>query len=311
MSQQKPLNPLVVNQLTKKYGDFTAVNNVSFEVRPGEIFGLLGPNGAGKTTIISTITTLEEPTSGGVEVFGHDVVADTRSAKFSLGVVPQEIVNHGFFNASEIMKIHSSYYGRWKNQERCDYLLDRLSLWEHRHKKVKHLSGGMKRRLMIAKALVHEPKLLLLDEPTAGVDIELRESLWQFVTELRDSGMSILLTTHYLGEAEELCHRVGILQNGNLRRIGDTKALIKEMTQKMVSIYFSSELAKIDNKYLISHEKDLAQFSLPTSVQIGELLDELQLDMKCVKDIEIKEGNLEDAFRNVLHERDSEQGAVL
>ena len=301
MSLEEKKNPLEVDRLSKKYGAFCAVNGVSFSVKPGEIFGLLGPNGAGKTTIISTITTLEEPTGGTVRVFGHDVVTDTKASKFSLGVVPQEIVNHGFFDVLEIMDIHSTYYGCWKNQERSKYLLDRLGLWEHRSKKVKHLSGGMKRRLMIAKSLVHSPKLLLLDEPTAGVDIELRESLWEFVCELQKEGMSILLTTHYLEEAEQLCQRVGILQNGNLRKVGETKTLVREMTQRMLTVFFKEEAPSIENRYLVSKDPKKLKFQLPADVSVGDLLDELKVEMKMVKDLEIQEGSLEDAFRNVLH----------
>ena len=182
--------PLEVKDLKKTYrnakgGPVEAVKGVSFTIAPGEIFGLLGPNGAGKTTAISMITTLEEPTSGDVLVYGNSVLTNSKETKKQIGVVPQEIVTQGFFNLVEILTFHSGYYGIWNNKARIEYLLKRLGLWEHRHKLVKQLSGGMKRRLMIAKALVHKPKLLLLDEPTAGVDIELRTSLWEFVRELQ------------------------------------------------------------------------------------------------------------------------------
>ena len=194
MSESKAL---IINELVKNYGAVAAVNNVSFSVDKGEIFGLLGPNGAGKTSIISIITTLEKPSQGQVQVFGHNVVTDSLITKKQVGVVHQEVINSGFFDVEEILNFQSGYYGKRKNKERIDYLLHKLALYPHRHKKVKQLSGGMKRRLMIAKALVHEPQLLLLDEPTAGVDIELRETLWDFVRELRQQGISILLTTHY------------------------------------------------------------------------------------------------------------------
>ena len=214
------LSPLKVVNLKKSYGSVHAVNGVSFELNEGEIFGLLGPNGAGKTSIISTIVTLEKPTSGTVEVFGRDVRKDPRFTSTQTGLVPQELINHGYFTLEEILHFHSGYYGIAKNQERIDYLLNKLSLYEHRNKRVRQLSGGMKRRLLIAKALVHSPKLLLLDEPTAGVDIELRETLWSFVRELQKEGMSILLTTHYLEEAEELCDRVAIIDRGEVKRVG-------------------------------------------------------------------------------------------
>lgn len=294
--------PLKITSLVKDYGRFRAVDQVSFEVHPGEIFGLLGPNGAGKTTIISTITTLQEPTSGEVEIFGHDVTKEPKQAKVLTGVVPQELVNHGFFDVMEILKIHSSYYGIWRNEERIKYLIERLGLWEHRHKKVKQLSGGMKRRLLIAKALVHEPKLLLLDEPTAGVDIELRQSLWDFVEELKASGMSILLTTHYLEEAEMLCQRVGILQNGRLGRVGETKALVREMTQREVSFQLSNPVDTIDNPYLLSQSNQTLTFRIPTSLEIGQLISEAKIDVRKIKDLQIQEGRLEDAVRNVMNQ---------
>ena len=292
--------PLEVNALVKNYGTFRAVDSVSFQVNPGEVFALLGPNGAGKTTIVSSITTLETPTSGSVSVFGHNVATETKQAKFLTGIVPQEIVNHGFFDVLEIMDMHSGYYGRWKNKERIEFLIQRLGLWEHRKKKVKQLSGGMKRRLLIAKALVHEPKLLLLDEPTAGVDIELRESLWQFVRELQKGGMSVLLTTHYLEEAQQLCQRVGILQKGVLKKVGRTQDLIRELTQRNVSIVLKHEMANIDSPYLVKQDKGEIHFQIPAHLEVGELLHQIQLDVKNVKDLLIREGSLEEAFRSVL-----------
>jgi ABC-2 type transport system ATP-binding protein len=192
---------LSIDGVHKAYGHIQALRGVSFEVEPGEVFGLLGPNGAGKTSLISIIVTLEKATSGTVKVFGHDVAANSREAKMRTGWVPQEIINHGYFTVEEILNFHAGYFGLWRPKERIEYLLDGLGLQEHRSKRVKQLSGGMKRRLMIAKALIHSPGLLLLDEPTAGVDVDLRTRLWDFVDELRREGMSILLTTHYLEEA--------------------------------------------------------------------------------------------------------------
>ena len=187
---------LSVTALVKKYEKTEALAGVSLTVKPGEVLGLLGPNGAGKTSLISVVVTLEKATAGQVHVFGHDVAKDAQRAKMRTGWVPQEIINHGFFTVEEILNFHSGYYGVKNPRERVEYLLKSLSLSDHRHKKVKQLSGGMKRRLMIAKALVHRPGLLLLDEPTAGVDVELRTRLWEFVAQLRREGISILLTTH-------------------------------------------------------------------------------------------------------------------
>lgn len=291
--------PLKISNLVKNYGKFKAVDNVSFDVRPGEIFGLLGPNGAGKTSIISCIVTLQVPTSGHIEVFGKDPHKSPLEAKSYIGFVPQEIVNHGYFSVFEILKFHSGFYKKTNNEDKINYLLDRLGLWDHRHKKVRALSGGMKRRLLIAKALVHDPQILLLDEPTAGVDIELRASLWRFVEELKRDGLSILLTTHYLEEAEQLCDRVGILQNGNLRTVGATKELINLLTQRQVIITSHKELNKNHPQFIGASENSY-QFLLPSEKGVGELLNELEITMSSLVDIKIAEGSLEDAFIHVL-----------
>lgn len=299
--------PICITNLVKDYGSLRAVNDVSFEMTPGEIFGLLGPNGAGKTSIISTLVTLEAPTSGKVEIFGVDVTKNPKLSKTLTGFVPQELIHHGYFDVQEIMEFHSGYFGRRKNGDRIAYLLDRLSLTEHRFKKVKQLSGGMKRRLLIAKALVHEPRLLLLDEPTAGVDIELRTSLWKFVSELKSQGLSILLTTHYIQEAEQLCDRVGILQKGRLKTIGRTRDLIKGLTSREVALTLKpGSLAEITHGCLV-RQRELPDgagrevvLRIPSDREVGDLLSELRMDVSMVKDISIREGSLEDALRSVL-----------
>lgn len=298
------INPISIVDLVKDYGAVRAVDHVSFEMQPGEILGLLGPNGAGKTSIISTMVTLETPSSGSVKIFGHDVTQKPQLTKLMTGFVPQELINHGYFDVEEILEFHSGYYGRRKNTERIHWILHKLALWEHRKKKVKQLSGGMKRRLLIAKALVHEPKLLLLDEPTAGVDIELRESLWQFVGELKKGGISILLTTHYIEEAEQLCDRVGILQNGKLRHLGATKDLIKELTKREISIRLKEKIvSSFEHQNLIRVVGDEAVFQIPASMGVGDLLSDLKFELKSIKDIGIREGSLEDALKRVLEER--------
>lgn len=292
--------PLKIENLKKKYpSGQEAVKGISFDVKPGEIFGLLGPNGAGKTTIISTITTLEEPSSGAVEVFGQDVMANPRYTKQQLGVVHQEVITSGFFSVDEILNFQSGYYGIRNNKERIDFLLHKLSLYEHRHKKVKQLSGGMKRRLMIAKALVHTPRLLLLDEPTAGVDIGLRETLWQFVQELRKEGMSILLTTHYLEEAEQLCDRIGIINLGNLEALGETKELVRKYTQKKIRLTLSEPFA-FKTDYMFFQEGMEFMFVVPPGKLMGEFLNEIKVPVNIIKDVKIEEGNLEEAFMKVV-----------
>lgn len=270
---------------TRGKPDVEAVKGVSFYVNPGEVYGLLGPNGAGKTSIISCITTLESPTSGDVIINGQSVLQNPNFTKKQVGVVPQEVIPHGFFNLVEILKFHSGYYGIWKNKERIEYILKRLSLWDHREKQVKQLSGGMKRRMMIAKALVHNPKVLLLDEPTAGVDVELRKSLWDFVKELRTQGMAILLTTHYLQEAEEMCDRIGIINRGLLGYDGKTHQVIKDLTKRTVEIELKSGSKQ--------------SFQIPCEMGVGELLIREKILAENIQDIKTREGTLEEAFLSV------------
>lgn len=292
--------PLRIENLKKSYGAVEAVKGVSFEVRPGEIFGLLGPNGAGKTSIISILTTLEKPTSGRALIFETDVVQDPMTTKRHMGVVHQEVINSGFFSVEEILEFQSGYYGIAKNGERIRYLLNKLGLYEHREKKVKQLSGGMKRRLMIAKALVHKPKLLLLDEPTAGVDITLRESLWQFVLELQREGLSILLTTHYLEEAEQLCQRVGIINLGRLECVEPTRDVIHKFTQKKVVLQLKNPRT-FASPYLQHAENNHFTFRVPMEKGLGDLLNELKVGSAEIDDVRIVEGTLEEAFVAVLN----------
>lgn len=270
-------------------------------MKPGEVFGLLGPNGAGKTSIISCIVTLQEPTEGQCQIFGFDPQNDPLNSKMLTGYVPQEIINHGYFSVEEILVFHSGYFRVWNNKERIHYLLHRLGLFEHRHKKVKALSGGMKRRLLIAKALVHDPKLLLLDEPTAGVDIELRASLWDFVRELQKEGMSVLLTTHYLEEAEELCQRVGVINGGKLLQVGPTRELIETMTKRKVTLKFKGACnPHFKSEFLLHKGAQEAEFLIPQELGIGELLLSIACDISQLMDIRISEGSLEEAFVRIL-----------
>lgn len=287
------MKALEVINLKKVYQDIkypdrsvVALKDLSFDIAPGEIFGLLGPNGAGKTTLISTITTLEKPTSGDVKVFGESVLSHPQKIKKNVGVVHQEVINTGYFNVTEILQFQSGYYGISHNTDRIQFLLDRLSLKVHAHKKVKQLSGGMKRRLMIAKALVHSPKLLLLDEPTAGVDVELRESLWRFVEELQKDGLSILLTTHYLEEAENLCHRIAIINKGELHFCGTPKEVIQKYATKKTVI-------KLTNGTSV----DILSAA---SENLHSLLAKHNISIVDVSDLQIKEGKLEEAFTKVV-----------
>lgn len=297
------LHPFEVKNLKKTYGTKSnpthALKGVTFQMNEGEVFGLLGPNGAGKTTLISILMGLEVATEGQAFIFGEDVSRGLQSTKSQVGIVPQELVNHGFFSINEVLQFHSGYYGISKNQEYIDYLLGKLGLLPHRNKKVRELSGGMKRRFLIAKALVHKPKLLMLDEPTAGVDIELRNSLWEFVEELNKNGTSILLTTHYLEEAENLCDRVGIIHQGELKAVGNTGNLIKDLTQREVLIYMSEPMV-VESPYLKNQSENLSVFQIPSNMELGQLLAKLKLDLNKIVDVKIREGRLEDAFLSVL-----------
>lgn len=304
--------PLEIIDLRKRYNGASveAVKGVSFDVKPGEIFGLLGPNGAGKTTIISSITTLEKPTSGSVKVFGVEVSKDPMFTKRQIGVVHQEVITSGFFDVEEILNFHSGYYGLRKNTERIHFLLEKLALYDHRKKKVKQLSGGMKRRLMIAKALVHNPKLLLLDEPTAGVDIRLREDLWKFVQELRNDGVSVLLTTHYLEEAEQLCDRVGIINLGSVVTVGNTREIVNQYTHKKVRINLTEPIG-IHSPLLIENVGNDYVFVIPQNKPLGELIAETKIPTTLIRDVQIEEGDLEAAFLKLVSKKAEAQGSVL
>ena len=286
------MQALKIENIVKTYRPPTgpstqALKGVSFDVKPGEIFGLLGPNGAGKTTLISILTTLEKPTSGDAFVFGQSVTENPKQTKVKIGVVPQEVVSSGFFDLEEILRYHSGYYGIAENSARIDQLLRRLKLHEHKHKMMRQLSGGMKRRMMIAKALVHSPKILLLDEPTAGVDVELRNQLWEFVRELQKEGVSIVLTTHYLQEAEALCDRVGIINKGELKYIGPTRDIISKLTQKKVHITVQSG--------------EKLSFILEQGQNLGSVLREKGITLEQIQDLNVVDGTLEEAFVKVLN----------
>ena len=293
---------LEVQNVVKDYGSLRAVNQVSFDIKEGEIFGLLGPNGAGKTTLISTIVTLEQADAGRIFVCGHDVEKKPRVSKSLTGFMPQELIIHGYFNVQEVIRFYSGYCGVRPDSKRIDYLLKRLSLWDQRNHKVRTLSGGMKRRLLMAKALVHSPKLLLLDEPTAGVDIDLRDVIWDFVRELKSEGASILFTTHYLEEAERLCDRVAMIHQGKIRQIGPTKDLISQFTTRRIYLKLKN-IRSFESKRHLGRREGCDVFSLPYSMNFNDLMSELSLKGDDILDVRIREGSLEDVFKQVSKEQ--------
>lgn len=220
------MSAISFKQLTKNYGSLVALNDVSLEIEEGEFFGLLGPNGAGKTTLISILAGLCRPTTGSVEVMGHDVQTDFRAARRLLGIVPQELVFDPFFTVRETLQFQSGYFGIKNNGEWIDEILHHLGLADKANKNMRALSGGMKRRVLVAQALVHRPPVIVLDEPTAGVDVELRQSLWKFISRLNQEGHTIVLTTHYLEEAQELCGRIAMLKKGEIVALDTTANLL-------------------------------------------------------------------------------------
>ncbi|MFP4596635.1 MAG: ABC transporter ATP-binding protein [Persicimonas sp.] len=235
---------LSVQNVTKRYGDLTAVDDVSLDIVPGEIFALLGPNGAGKTTLIGCITGMITRFGGDITVAGYDVRDDYRITRRLVGLVPQELNYDSFFNVREVLKYQGGYFGKRVDYERIDELLEQFSLADKVDQNTRWLSGGMKRRLMICKALMHEPVLLFLDEPTAGVDVELREELWDYVRQLRDGGTTIVLTTHYIEEAEELADRVGIISHGRLLRVAPREQLMSEFGTRRVDVCLTEEVPR-------------------------------------------------------------------
>ena len=220
------MSAISFKHLTKHYGSLVALNDVSLEIEEGEFFGLLGPNGAGKTTLISILAGLCRPTAGSGEVMGHDVQADFREARRLLGIVPQELVFDPFFTVRETLQFQSGYFGIKNNGEWIDEILHHLGLADKANKNMRALSGGMKRRVLVAQALVHRPPVIVLDEPTAGVDVELRQSLWKFISRLNQEGHTIVLTTHYLEEAQELCGRIAMLKKGQIVALDTTANLL-------------------------------------------------------------------------------------
>jgi ABC-2 type transport system ATP-binding protein len=241
------LPPIIsVSGLSKTYaGGFQALKRVDLEIRRGEIFALLGPNGAGKTTLINIICGIVTPSGGSVAVGGHDILRDWRAARAMIGLVPQELPNNAFENVSGTISFSRGLYGRPKDPKRIEAVLKLLSLWDKKDNRIMQLSGGMKRRVLIAKALAHDPQVLFLDEPTAGVDVELRQDMWQAVRRLRESGVTIILTTHYIEEAELMADRVGVINKGEIIVVEEKAALMQKMGKKQLTLQLHEALTRI------------------------------------------------------------------
>ncbi len=289
----------VVKTYQTPKGPFQALDGVSFQVEQGEIFGLLGPNGAGKTTLISILAGLARATGGTASVLGHDVVTDYRQTRRALGVVPQELVFDPFFSLREALRIQSGYFGITNNGDWIDDLLHSLGLTDKANANMRQLSGGMKRRVMVAQALVHKPKVIVLDEPTAGVDVELRQTLWQFVSRLNREGSTVLLTTHYLEEAEALCGRIAMIKRGRVVALEKTSVLLSRASSNVLR--FKTD-ARLPPELLLSARVTGRVVQLPahSALDVEQILAAVRQSGAVVEDIEIRKADLEDVFLDVM-----------
>ena len=283
-------------------GQFQALDGVAFDIQPGEFFGLLGPNGAGKTTLISVLAGLVRATSGRVLVHGHDVQVDYAEARRQLGVVPQELVFDPFFTVREALRIQSGYFGVKNNDAWVDELLSSLGLADKAQSNMRQLSGGMKRRMLVAQALVHRPPVIVLDEPTAGVDVELRQTLWQFIAKLNKQGHTVLLTTHYLEEAEALCSRIAMLQTGRVVALERTSDLLKAASSNVLRFKLDGPLPpEFEGKARVTGR--IVQLPAHDAHEIEQHLVVIRQAGLRVEDVEIRKADLEDVFIDVMSGR--------
>lgn len=287
-----------------------ALDDVSFDIRQGEFFGLLGPNGAGKTSLISILAGLSRASGGSVKVHGSDVLTDYANARRKLGVVPQELVFDPFFSVREALRIQSGYFGIKHNDDWIDELLVSLGLADKANANMRQLSGGMKRRVLVAQALVHKPQVIVLDEPTAGVDVELRQTLWQFIAKLNKQGSTVLLTTHYLEEAEALCSRIAMLKQGRVVALAQTSELLKAASSNVLRFKIDSELpthlavqARITGR--------IVQFPAHNANDIEQYLAAIREAGLVAEDVEIRKADLEDVFLDVMNKKPAGDAAAV
>ena len=307
------MQPIIsIQGLSKTYaGGFQALKDVSLDIGQGEIFALLGPNGAGKTTLIGITCGLVNPTSGKILADGHDVRADYRAARAKIGLVPQELSTDAFETFWATVKFSRGLFGKPPNDTHLEKVLKDLSLWDKKDAKIMALSGGMKRRVMIAKALSHEPKILFLDEPTAGVDVELRRDMWEMVRGLRERGVTIILTTHYIEEAEEMADRVGVISKGELILVEDKDALMRKLGKKQLTLHLQEPLSAVPEglgqyQLELAAEGDQLVYTFDAQAEhtgIAELLRELSKKGVDFKDLQTEQSSLEDIFVNLVSTR--------
>ncbi len=296
---------LSIQTVVKDYPKLRALNGVSLDIQQGEFFGLLGPNGAGKTTLISIIAGLAKASSGAVQVMGHDVQTDFRAARKALGLVPQELVFDPFFTVKECLRNQSGYYGIRNNEAWLDEILEGLGLSDKANTNMRALSGGMKRRVLIAQALVHKPPLIVLDEPTAGVDVELRQTLWRFIRKLHAQGHTIVLTTHYLEEAQELCGRIAMLQKGQIVALDTTANLLKQFAGLQLLLRLDGPLPEALKPLLTegsgTQSGERLRLRLASYDQTADILAQLRAAGLKIDELEVQRADLEDVFLQIMH----------
>jgi ABC-2 type transport system ATP-binding protein len=294
-----------ITNVKKSYKSLRALDGVSLTIEQGEFFGLLGPNGAGKTTLISIIAGLNRADSGSVTIHGHDVVGDYRQARMRLGVVPQELVFDPFFSVRETLRMQSGYFGVKKNDDWIDEIMHNLDLTSKADVNTRALSGGMKRRVLVAQALVHKPPVIVLDEPTAGVDVELRQTLWKFVERLNKEGHTVVLTTHYLEEAQALCNRIAMLKSGKVVALDTTAALIKRISGSQLVVNLGAGKLPDGLKPLVSHPEELVNggtYTLRVNAypEVEPILRALREAGAVIEDMQLKQADLEDVFIQIM-----------
>jgi ABC-2 type transport system ATP-binding protein len=304
------MQPIItVSNLSKTYASgFQALKNVNLEIRRGEILALLGPNGAGKTTLISIICGIVKPSVGSVSVDGHDIIAEARAARSLIGLVPQELTTDAFETVWATVSFSRGLFDKPDNPDHVAKVLKDLSLWDKRNNKIMTLSGGMKRRVLIAKALAHEPQILFLDEPTAGVDVELRKGMWQLVRELRESGVTVILTTHYIDEAEQMADRIGVINHGELILVEAKAELMQKLGRKQLTVHLTGKLETVPadlNGYRLElgGEGDRLIYTYDTQAErtgITALLKDLGQAGIRFRDLETKESSLEEIFVSLV-----------
>ncbi len=291
-----------IENLHKHFGGLHVLKGLDLTVNKGEFFGLLGPNGAGKSTLINILAGLLKPSEGSVEVMGHDVVNDYQAARMALGVVPQELVIDPFFNVREMLRFQAGYFGRGKeNDVWVDEIIESLGLTDKAHTNMRKLSGGMKRRALIAQALVHKPPVIVLDEPTAGVDVELRQLMWAFIRRLNNEGHTIVLTTHYLEEAEELCSRVAMVKQGEVVALDTPANLLHKFPTKNLCVKLSAGSMPVSLSAMVKQQEGNAYVLALTKLsQVEFALSELRKANAVVEDMQLKEADLEDVFLSLV-----------